>query len=109
MSELAVLAALALDTREEDLGQSLTTWLDCPQNMQRWLSKQHFRSSGASLPFLPSFDEVSGFIADLSLDLLWSLEGLLLEVWAWVWVKEDVGQEGMGLEGMFAEVVGFAC
>src|SRR6266705_3033757 len=111
MSELAVLAALALDAQEEDLGQSLTTWPDCLQNMQRWLSKWHFRSSGASLPFLPSFDEMSDFIADLSSDLLWSLEGLLLEVWAelWVWVKEDVGWEGVGLEGTFVEVVGFAC
>src|SRR6266581_5402379 len=111
MSELVVLAALALDAQEEDLGQSLTTWLDCPQNMQRWLLKWHFCSSGASLPFSLSFDEMSGFVVDLSSDLLWSLEGLLPEVWAelWVWVKEDIGWEGMVLEGMFAEVVGFAC
>ena len=63
------------------------------------------------MPFLPSFDEMSGFVADLSSDLLWSLEGLLLEVWVelWVWVKEDVGWEGMVLEGTFAEVVGFVC
>ena len=107
MSELAVLAALALDVREEDLGQSLTTWPDCLQNMQRWLSKWCFHSSGVSLPFSLSFNEMSGFVADLSSDLLWSLEGLLLEVW--VWVKEDVGWEGMGLEVTFAEVVGFAC
>src|SRR6266705_902141 len=105
MSELAVLAALALDTREEDLGQSLTTWPDCPQNMHRWLLKWCFCSSGASLPFSLSFDKMSGFVADLSLDLLWSLEGLLPEVWVelWVWVKEDVGQEGMVLEGTFCQ------
>ena len=61
--------------------------------------------------FSPSFDKMSGFVADLSSDLLWSLEGLLPEVWAelWVWVKEDVGWEGMVLEGVFAEVVGFPC
>jgi hypothetical protein len=72
-----VLAALALDAREEALGQSLTTWPDCLQNMQSWFSKQRFRSSGVSLPFSPSFDERSGFVESRSSDFLLSLGALL--------------------------------
>ena len=106
---MAVLVALALDAQEEDLGQSLTTWPDCLQNMHRWLSKWCFRSSGASLPFSPSFDEMSGFVADLSLDLLWSLEGLLPEVWVelWVWVNVRNVQRG-GIENSMGRGFGLS-
>ena len=65
MFMVVAVTALALAAREPDLGQSLALWPVAPQNMHRFISNLHLRSSEVSLPSLPSLSESSAVLPDL--------------------------------------------
>ena len=68
-SDVSAATARALAAREVDLGHSFARCPMAPQNMQSPLSNLRFRSSGVSLPSLPSFSAISGLLAFLPFEL----------------------------------------
>ena len=68
-SDVSAAMARALAAREVDLGHSFARCPAAPQNMQSPLSNLRFRSSGMSLPSLPSFSAISGLLAFLPFKL----------------------------------------
>ena len=54
---------------EVDLGHSFARCPVAPQNMQSPLLNLHFRSSGVSLPSLPSFSAILGLLTFLPFEL----------------------------------------